>query len=156
MFDCGGSQLPETTRSIWNGKFAGQEALYSMGGHGYLQGRILYRRYLAHRVVWAMHHGEWPNNIDHINHDKTDNRIENLRDVPQVENCRNMSLSRKNTSGACGVSWHKANKNWVAYVTIDRQRTFLGSFERKKDAIRARAEANLKWDFHNNHGLTYD
>lgn len=153
MFDGDGDQSTEHTCACWNGKFAGVEALAGVGGHGYKQGRIFYRKYLAHRVAYALHYGHWPDSVDHINHNKIDNRIENLREVTQLENCRNMKISKLNTSGSCGVNWHKANKKWTACITINRKRKYLGSFDDMADAILARAEANKKWNFHENHGV---
>ena len=147
-----GKYSAERVCQTWNGRHAGKEALCGFGGHGYKQGRIYYRKYLAQRVAFALYYGHWPNSIDHINHDKSDNRIKNLRDVVQIENCRNMSFSKKNTSGTCGVSWHKINKKWTAQIRVMGKQKFLGIFKERDQAISARAKANKKYGYQENHG----
>lgn len=82
---------------------------------GYIQIEVKGKAYLAHRLAWLLFYGCWPeNNIDHINHIKTDNRIANLRDVTQAENTKNRSLGIANTSGFLGVSLYKPTGKWVA------------------------------------------
>lgn len=103
-----------------------------------------------------MHYGDWPKNeIDHINKDKQDNRINNLRDVTTAENQRNRKLMVTNKSGACGV--HKLNKRysalvWSAVIMVDKKQIYLGSFRTKEQAIKARKAAERKHGFHPNHG----
>ena len=92
------------TCANWNAKYAGKEALTSLNGNGYRQGFIFNKHFVAHRVAWALHYGVWPENeIDHINHDRADNRILNLRDVSRRENSINSKPSANNTSGFNGV-----------------------------------------------------
>lgn len=76
----------------WNTVWVGREALNADQGRGWLAGTIFRRRCKAHRAAWAIHYGAWPNGeIDHINRVRADNRIENLRVVTHIENCRNTS-----------------------------------------------------------------
>lgn len=139
-------------RPSWNSRWAGREA-GTVKDTGY---RVLaYRRKLvrAHWVVWAMHHGRWPSaDIDHINHDREDNRIENLREVTRKANCRNASRSKTNTSGRTGVVWCTAQNRWRAQISPDRRHVYLGHFDEFRDAVAARDAAEKRFGFHENHG----
>lgn len=110
--------------------------------------------YLAHRVIWLYVHGVWPTyTIDHINCVPTDNRIDNLRDVTQLENSRNKPMSKGNKSGIVGVSWRESKKKWRAYVTVLRKQTHLGYFDNVADAISARQDAINRIGFGSMHGV---
>lgn len=87
--------------------------------------------------------------IDHINHNKTDNRKANLRICTQADNLKNKSKSKNNTSGVIGVSWNIKDKRWRAKITKDKKYYFLGNFIYKEDAIKARlrAEQEMFGDF---------
>ncbi|MFN7224435.1 MAG: HNH endonuclease [Paracoccaceae bacterium] len=98
--------------------------------HGYLTGNVLGKRLLAHRVAWAITHDEWPDQIDHINRIKTDNRLCNLRPVSPMVN----SLNRPNLPGRLrGIT--KAHKRyvWVARLGC----TYLGCFDQPELAALA-------------------
>jgi hypothetical protein len=73
---------------------------------GYITIRVIYKSYLAHRLAWLYVHGEWPENlIDHINNNRSDNRICNLRKATKTENNRNTLRGSKNKSGVKSVFW---------------------------------------------------
>jgi hypothetical protein len=83
----------------------------------------------VHRIAWFLYHGVWPNHgLDHINRVKDDNRICNLRDVPQKVNVRNVGLQVNNKSGYKNVSWDKTRSKWVARKFINGSYKFLGYF----------------------------
>lgn len=137
----------------WNTRYAGAAALNCVHADGYRKGRIYKVLLRAHRVAWAVHHGSWPeNHIDHINGDRADNRISNLRNVTRQENQKNMRLPSDNTSGRIGVWWHKKNKKWVAEIKSAGRKRHLGSFTRFEDACKARADAEREDGYHQNHG----
>ncbi|MAN98520.1 MAG: HNH endonuclease [Roseovarius sp.] len=137
----------------WNGKFAGTEALNSANDRGYKCGNIFAKHYASHRVVWAIVHGEWPTEqVDHINGDRADNRIENLRAVSSCENNQNRQIPSNNSSGQMGVSWHKSQRKWCASITVAGQRSHLGHFNCITAAKCARIAAEAKHRFHSNHG----
>jgi len=122
--------------------------------NGYRVISINYHKYFAHRLMWFYAYGEWPaDEIDHINHRPLDNRIANLRCTTQAENSRNSSLSKRNKTGHTGVSWHKRGKKWQAYVTFKGVRHYLGLFDDKQEAIKARQKKNEEYNFHPNHGV---
>jgi hypothetical protein len=108
---------------------------------------------LAHRLIWCMVHGEFPpNDLDHINHDRNDNRIENLRLASRTENMKNQSVGSNNKSGVLGVRWHKRSGKWKVQIGIEGKSIHLGYFKDKSDAIKARMEANIEYGYHVNHG----
>lgn len=120
---------------------------------GYMQMKFNGKLTTFQRFVWMYHHGEWPNGeIDHINGDQLDNRIENLRVVSKQENARNTGKRVNNTSGIIGVSFDKTRNKWLAGITVNYKHVGLGRFENKEDAIRARKNAEIEYGFHKNHG----
>ena|SRR3990172_10901192 len=105
---------------------------------GYIYVMVDNKNCLAHRLVWLLAHGKWPEGeIDHINGIKDDNRIANLRLATRSENLANCQIRRNNTSGHKGVSWDKRRKNWHVHVG----RKHIGRFAIKEDAIAAYAAA---------------
>jgi len=121
---------------------------------GYRVVKIKGKTYPVHHLVWLLFHKELPEQfIDHINHDRLDNRITNLREVTPQENMRNQSLSKANTSGFTGVRFHKDSGKYYAYIYIDGFEKSLGYFDTKEEAILARIKANKEYGFHENHGL---
>lgn len=110
------------------------------------------KRMLAHRVVWEMHNGRITNgmHIDHLNHIRNDNRIENLRLVSRTENNRNKSLSKVNKTGVSGVRL----KDGLFEVSIGggKNKTYIGRFSTLDEARAARKCAEFELNYHNNHG----
>jgi hypothetical protein len=90
--------------------------------------------YKAHRLVYLMHKGYLPKTLDHINGDRADNRIENLRAVSAGQNQHNRKLNSNNTSGYKGVAWDKENKNWTTYINLEGRRIFLGYYSTPEEA----------------------
>lgn len=137
---------------VWNSRFAGTEAFTSIN-KGYRVGAIYRQNVCAHRVAWALVTGAWPTDqIDHINHDRTDNRWANLRVATPVENSRNQSMMASNTSGVCGVSWHRGAGKWRAQIDVAGKQKHLGLFDSMEDAVVCRKDAEAKYGFHENHG----
>ena len=97
-------------------------------------------KFCEHRVIWALHYGCWPKQeIDHINHDRSDNRIENLRDVSPRVNQLTKPMCKNNTSGAKGVRWRKDRRTWQAYSGVFGKFKSIGHFASQEDAVNARA-----------------
>lgn len=143
----------DMTCTRWNTRHAGQEAFTSVNNHGYIQGGILNQKYSGHHVIWALCHGRWPRHqIDHINGVRTDNRIKNLRDVPQSQNVKNSRLSSNNTSGICGVRWDGARSKWFAYGRADGPIKNLGRYSCLGLAIKARMKFQKENGFSPRHG----
>lgn len=113
---------------------------------------------MAHRIIWEMHNGALPEGveIDHINGTGTDNRIENLRAVKQVENSKNKPVYKNNGSGAAGVNFNKKEGVWVARVSSVGKRIVVYRGKSKQAAVLARMEHEIKHGYHENHGRQPD
>lgn len=139
---------------IWNTKNAGTPALNSLRQHGYLGGHVLKKYTYAHRAMWALVYGFWPGQIDHVDGDRTNNIIWNLRDVPQSLNTKNSAMRSDNKSGVRGVYWDKRRCKWVSRITVDGDVLWLGSFDDLADAQMSVEMARIKYGFSERHGLT--
>lgn len=139
-----------------NSRVAGRPAFHRKHRQGYLVAVVFGRQMYAHRAAWALAHGSWPTGeIDHINHDRADNRLANLRVVGKAQNMRNMPKLRNNSSGRTGV-YLTPNGTWLAAIRVDRKLHNLGRFSAFEDAVAARAAAEKRFGFHKNHGIGPD
>ncbi|MCK5127694.1 MAG: HNH endonuclease [candidate division Zixibacteria bacterium] len=120
---------------------------------GYVMVAVDNKRYPEHRLVWLYFNGKLPyGQIDHINHIRDDNRIENLRDVPYIENHKNKSMNKNNKSGVAGVSWNKGYGIWQVRIGYKNKCLFLGSYKDFNAAVLTRKVAEFAYGFHPNHG----
>lgn len=108
-------------------------------GNGYLAVAIANIKYYTHRIVWEMLQGNIPDGmmIDHIDRNTHNNKIANLRLITKSSNATNAKKFKNNTSGFKGVSKHKTNGNYVAYVCYQYKKIHLGCFDTAEDAARA-------------------
>lgn len=147
---------PDTGRLFWRDRdrnLSGLEAGGTASPDGYRRIRINGQIRLAHRIILAMTTGEWPlAQVDHINGNRADNRIENLRSVSRAENQRNKATYRSNTSGISGVYWHKQSLKWCVAVQSGGKRKFIGLFCDIEAARAARNDAAQAVGLHPNHG----
>ena len=143
---------PDTGLVTWIKKInkrikVGQEA-GAMNSKGYIHIRFKGSDYKAHRLAYYMYHGVDPlaKLVDHIDGDKTNNKIDNLRLATNTQNLMNrVNLPSNNTSGVIGVCWEKRPKKWKASITINGKAIGLGYFINKEDAIKARKEGEIKY-----------
>ena len=126
----------ENSFGTWNSRFMGQEAFTYVDHAGYKTGQIFAAKSYAHRVIWIMQNDKIPNgkHIDHINGEKTDNRISNLRLASQAENNRNSRLRSDNKTGIKGVFWSASRKKFVAEICFNGVRRRIGCFDTKEQA----------------------
>jgi hypothetical protein len=119
-----------TARSVKVGDLAG-----TLDCEGYRKISIFGVYYMAHRVAWAIHHGEWPSMlIDHRNGNKDDNSLANLRDVPDLLNQQNRrSAQKSNACGLLGVQAHKTGR-FQAKISAGGRRLHLGYFDTAEQA----------------------
>lgn len=109
---------------INKGKYAG-----GIKGNGYHYVSVGQTRYLTHRVIWFLHYGYWPELIDHIDQNKLNNKIENLRESNKSANGRNRKTP--------GVGINQRGNKWRARVSFNMKTIELGSFNTKQDALNA-------------------
>lgn len=143
----GGKHSAEHICRNWNSKYAGEEA-FTANIRGYKQGTLLGLHFLAHRVAWAIHNGEWPRGeIDHVNGDRSNNKIANLRNVSRIENSKNLKKRCDNTSGVMGVFWEANLSKWRVRVGAKH----VGVFSCFDEAVAARKVAAEAAGYHKNH-----
>lgn len=127
--------------AIFNKKYAGKVA-GNVGRDGYRNLQVRGWPFSAHRLAWYITYGKWPDNqIDHINGNRDDNRLCNLRDCTSLVNARNVGLRATNISGHRGVTYNKSMDMWQAYIWIKGKQTHLGFHEEKQSAVNARVTA---------------
>jgi hypothetical protein len=122
-----------------NRKKQGEEAGLIHKTDGYKVLTLFSKQYKYHRVAWLLHYGDWPKNvIDHINGDKLDNRISNLRDVCLSQNSQNQTRPAKNNkSGYLGVSRAKSKNKWKSTIKVDGKTKTIGTFDTPEKAHEA-------------------
>lgn len=121
---------------------------------GYVILKYRQKAYRCHRVVWEMHNGAIPKGmyIDHINQNRSDNRIENLMLVSNKENSNNRSLSSRNKSGINGVSWCKRENRWLVQAREFGETVFICYKDTIEEAALARSQYDKLNGYHENHG----
>jgi hypothetical protein len=115
-------------------------------GKGYLRVSIRKRLYQLHRVVFALAHNRWPTlHIDHINGDKSDNRLCNLREATNAQNMRAIPAKRTSKTGVSGVMLDEPRGLWRAEIRVNYRRIHLGRFSTKEQAVAARRAAEDRY-----------
>jgi hypothetical protein len=126
----------------WNSRCAGKRAgSFNKHSRGEWLIGIDTINYGFHRVVFLYHHGYMPDEVDHIDLNRSNNRIENLREANRNQNNFNKTKQSNNTSGHKGVRWRKDRAHWVAGITANGVSHYLGSFATKELAIEAYEKA---------------
>ena len=107
---------------------------------GYIRIAINKKRYYLHRIIYKYFNEEWDityshsNQIDHIDIDPTNNKIENLRIVNHSQNTRNQKKLNNCSSQYKGVYWNKQNNKWIAQININGKVKYLGLFTNEEEA----------------------
>ena len=136
----------------------GDEAGSFCKSTGYINIKVDNEWYTLHRIAILLATGVYDKTVqvDHIDHDRGNNRLSNLRVVSRAENMRNQSLRNTNKTGVTGVSvryTRKGTKRYTANIMYNYKSIFLGNYDTPEEAAAARAEAEIKYGFHPNHGL---
>lgn len=123
-----------------------------VSNNGYRHIKIGKRMYLAHRLIWLIVHGEWPDGqIDHIDGDRLNNAVDNLRVATAAQNLQNISVTgRKTVSGLAGACFRpggtRRRDRWESRIRVNGVLRYLGSFTSPEDAHAAYLSA--KASFH--------
>jgi HNH endonuclease/AP2 domain len=130
---------PETGVFVWKMKASMRTKIGSVAGSShcgrYLQVKVQTKKYLMHRLAWFYSYGVWPaNEIDHINGNKIDNRLDNLREASRSQNEANKFIRIDSASRIKGVCWKKQNKKWKAEICVNKKRIYLGYYDTSEDA----------------------
>lgn len=104
------------------------------------------KRIIEHRLAWFYVYGVWPTaDLDHINRNRADNRIANLREADRATNCQNQPIRRSNRSGVTGVYFHKVSGKWAASINVNKRQIHLGVYNTMEEAAAVRKEAELTY-----------
>ncbi len=138
-------------QTTWNKRFAGEKA--GVMTRGYCLISIFYKKIFAHRLAFLYVTGSLPKQeVDHINGDRGKNSWSNLRDASSSENSRNMKLICTNKSGVMGVRWCEDRSKYRAYIKLKGKTKYLGKTKDFFEAVCMRKSAELRYNFHPNHG----
>jgi hypothetical protein len=135
----------------WRARLSNRVKIGSVAGtrrdDGYYKIRIHGVFYYSHRIIWYMHTGEDPGEaqIDHIDGDKSNGRIENLRLASNGQNMSNVGPRSNNTSGHLGVTWDTSKGLWKAAIGKNGKTIHLGRFRSAEDAAAARRLGELRY-----------
>lgn len=149
-FPADGRQDQKWQANLWASRFAGKRAGGMTGG--YHRVMIGAKHHMAHRIIWKMKTGEDPVFIDHVDGDRSNNRFDNLRNVPHSVNMKNKSLYVSSKTGVPGVEYHSRDKVWRSKIGFQGHQINLGSFPTREEAIAARLAGQAVLDYHANHG----
>lgn len=138
---------PETGSLRWKVQMSSRALKGSEAGNadkrGYRVVQIHGRRYMAHRIAWALSFGAWPDGeIDHKNCDPSDNRLQNIRDVsPGVNKQNSRAPHADSKTGLLGVTFHKRRSAFMAQIFVSGKNKFLGFFDTAEEAHAAYVSA---------------
>jgi hypothetical protein len=141
-------------RKISFGRTKAGDKVGFVNDKGYLSVNINSKNLLVHRLIWMMHFDEMPSLLDHIDGNRQNNKIDNLRIANRFQNAHNKNMNKNNTSGVKGVCWHKHTKKWNAQIWHNKKHYHLGLYESLQKA--KEVVMNARNMFHGefaNHGI---
>jgi hypothetical protein len=103
------------------------------------------KHYLTHRIVFMMHHGYLPQFVDHIDRNRSNNKIENLREATHSQNAHNSAIRKDSKTGIKNVSWNKVDKSWKVRIQANNTRITIGQFKDFELAELVAMEARHKY-----------
>lgn len=132
---------------VWKKKTSNRISIGDIAGSrrndGYTEVRVDGNLYLLHRLVYLYFHGKLPQEIDHIDRDRSNSKIENLREATSSQNKCNRGMQSNNSSGRKGVYRHTDGR-WRAEIALGGQKCRLGVFDEIEDAYAAYCEAAIR------------
>lgn len=136
-----------------NGRIKVGDVAGSETTKGYLHIGLKGKIHKSHRLAWLYVYGSMPTKeIDHIDGDKLNNKISNLRQVSRSENMKNVKVRKNNTSGFCGVYWKGELNKWMVLIQSFGKTKYIGIFSDLSDAVKARIDAESRSGYHDNNG----
>lgn len=142
VYDAGSGLL---YRKLYRGKPCEPRPMLTRDNYGYITVKADGRCYKAHRVAWLMENGAWPDKmLDHIDGNRGNNRMSNLREVSAAQNQYNRKVMYYALSGLKGASYNKRDRKWQATIRINGKSTNLGYFDTPEAAHLAYSEAASK------------
>jgi hypothetical protein len=120
----------------------------SIAGHKsarYAMVSINNKSYLLHRIIWLFHYGFFPKEIDHIDGNKLNNKIENLREVIHNQNQYNHKINKRSTSGAKNVYLDNKRNKWIVRFNVSKKSFYFGRFDNFELAELVATEARNKY-----------
>lgn len=111
---------------------------------GYIKVKIKNKGLMAHRLIFFLHHGFLPECVDHIDGNKSNNKIENFRAATKSQNSMNQKIRSTNTSSIKGLSWHRVNKKWKVSLCKEYKIYYFGTYEDRELAELVAIEATEK------------
>jgi hypothetical protein len=118
----------------------------SVSPSGYLIITIGKSGYKAHRIAWLHHFGDWPQSIiDHADGNRLNNAISNLRECDQSQNCANMKVTRRSSTGLKGAYWHKKDQRFISKIRVRGKYINLGYHQTAEQAHSAYVAAAQKY-----------
>lgn len=143
--------------NVFNALYAGTEAgsavFSTRSKTNYIAIKILGKSYKAHRLAFIIMGRDLPEEVDHIDHDGTNNRWSNLRASNCLDNSKNLPIQKSNKTGVIGVNWHKAAKKWQARaVDTNGKRIDLGRYDCFQDAVDARRKHEKEFKYYEHRG----
>ena len=127
--------------NVWEGKKVGKPRKPD----GYCNVTLNGVKYYVHRIIFMMFHGYMPKQIDHIDGNTSNNKIENLRETNYTTNNYNKKIMTNNKSGVKGVNWHKIGKKWRVEVCVNKKNMYLGLYKDLELAELVAIEARNKY-----------
>ena len=143
---------PSHIANAWNAAWAGKPAFTAVAKNHYHKGAFNGGNYYAHRIIWMLVHGENPDDIDHDDGNRGNNRLLNLFDRSRSGNLKNRVLSKNNTSGFHGVCWSKHHNLWSVSIGHEGKTIHIGWFKEFDGAVAARQSAEVTYGYNPNHG----
>jgi HNH endonuclease len=136
---------PETGYFKWKKRRGVQEGRWAgtVSSHGYRVIAVGGKMWREHRIVYLVNHGTLPYLLDHIDGDKLNNALDNLREATQAQNMRNAKKHKNSSSSYIGVTRSKG-KFWVAQISLNQRNTILYHGQDEIEAAKAYNEAALK------------
>lgn len=135
----------------WNSRH-GLKHISTLDKTGYIKVDLFGSSYLLHRIIWLYMTGEWPDQVDHIDGNRSNNSWDNLRSVTIAENNRNAKIRKDNKSGVCGVYFKKRLNKWISSISIDGKTKHIGCYDSLEEAEESRIKNQKLLKYHHNHG----